>query len=63
MTLDPDGLRAASEAFGKILTDEAQAQRAYVRRLPDGRMSLELEWLDLNLITQAIITAYFCETV
>jgi hypothetical protein len=61
MNLNEEGLRAASTVFSKLLAAEAEAQRAYAHSFPDGRMSLELEWVDLELIAEAVITAYISE--
>jgi hypothetical protein len=58
MVLDDEGLRRAEEAFAEILQVEAKQQRAYLARLPDGHVSLELEWLDLSAITRHIVGAY-----
>jgi hypothetical protein len=32
--------------------------RRYVFRFPDGRISLELEWLDIRSVALAVVTAY-----
>jgi hypothetical protein len=61
MTLKSEGLRAASAAFGKRLAEEAFAQNAYARHFPDGRISVELEWVELEPIAEAVIEAYMAE--
>ena len=58
MTLDADALRSAQEVFDDFLRSEAKHQHAYLAELPDGRVSLELEWLDIRSVTRAIIAAY-----
>lgn len=58
MTLDSDALQSAQQAFDDLLRAEAEQQHAYFAELPDGRISLELEWLDIRSITREIIAAY-----
>ena len=58
MVLDDEGLRKAEEVFAEILQIEARQQHAYLARLPDGHVSLELEWLDLSAITRRVVGAY-----
>jgi len=58
MILDADALRRAEQAFAEVLQREANQQHAYLARLPDGHISLELEWLDLSAITRKVIDAY-----
>lgn len=58
MILDADALRRAQQVFAELLQSEANQQHAYLSRLPDGRVSLELEWLDLSAITERVVTAY-----
>jgi hypothetical protein len=58
MKLDPRAVQNAEQALSDYLCTEAEQQRAYVFRFPDGRISLELEWLDIHSIAQAVIAAY-----
>jgi hypothetical protein len=58
MTLDPRAIQNAERALSEYLRAEAEQQRAYVFRFPDGRISLELEWLDVRSIAQAVVAAY-----
>lgn len=58
MNLDPRAIQRAEIALTEYLRSEAEQQRAYVFRFPDGRISLELEWLDVHSIAQAVVAAY-----
>jgi hypothetical protein len=58
MTLDSDALQSAQQALDGLLRAEAEQQHAYFVELPDGRVSLELEWLDVRSITRQIVAAY-----
>lgn len=58
MTLDPDAVQNAERALGEYLRAEAEQQQAYLFHFPDGRISLELEWLDVRSIAQTVIAAY-----
>jgi hypothetical protein len=58
MALDPQALRTAEQAFAQLLRAEADRQRAYLFHFPDGRISLELEWIDPHVITREIVSAY-----
>ena len=58
MTLDPHAIRSAEQALNEYLRAEAEQQKAYLFRFPDGRVSLELEWLDIGSIAQTVIAAY-----
>jgi len=58
MNLDPRAIRNAERALSEYLHAEADQQRAYVFRFPDGRISLELEWLDVQSVTHAVVAAY-----
>jgi hypothetical protein len=61
MKLDSRGLAAASRVFHEWLDAEADLQHAYICRFPDGRISLEMEWLDITAMTQAIVLAYIAQ--
>jgi len=56
--LDPEAIRNAEQALNDYLLAEADQQRAYLFRFPDGRISLELEWLDVRSIAHAVVAAY-----
>ena len=58
MTFDSDALQSAQQAFDERLRAEAEQQHAYFAEFPDGRISLELEWLDIRSITREIVAAY-----
>jgi hypothetical protein len=58
MDLDARAIENAERALSEYLSAEAEQQRAYVFRFPDGRISLELEWLDIRSVAQAVVTAY-----
>ena len=58
MTLNPRAIRNAEQALSEYLRAEAEQQKAYVFRFPDGRISLELEWLDIHSVAKAVIAAY-----
>jgi hypothetical protein len=58
MNLDPRAIQNAEQALTEYLSTEAEQQRAYVFRFPDGRISLELEWLDIHSIAEAVVAAY-----
>jgi hypothetical protein len=58
MTLDPRVIQDAERAFSAYLQVEAEQQRAYLFRFPDGRISVELEWLDVHSIAHAVVAAY-----
>jgi hypothetical protein len=48
----------ARETLDRLLGAEAEEQRAYLFQFPDGRVSLELEWIDMQSILRAVIAAY-----
>jgi hypothetical protein len=58
MTLDPRAIQNAEQALSEYLRLEAEQQKAYVFRFPDGRISLELEWIDVHSIAQTVVAAY-----
>jgi hypothetical protein len=58
MVIDPLALKTAAEALGERLRSEASEQNAYVISFPDGRVSLELEWIDTQAIARHVIAAY-----
>ena len=58
MKLDPRAIQNAERALSDYLCTEAEQQRAYVFRFPDGRISLELEWLDVHSVAHAVVAAY-----
>jgi hypothetical protein len=51
-------LDAAAAAVDSQLRTEAAEQRSYVHKFPDGRLSVELEWIDANGLARAAVTAY-----
>ena len=58
MTLDPQALQTAENVLAELLRNEADQQHAYIFQFPDGRISIELEWIDPRAITREIIAAY-----
>jgi hypothetical protein len=56
--LDPHAIRSAERALDEYLRTEAEQQKAYLFRFPDGRVSVELEWIDLNSAAQKVVDAY-----
>jgi hypothetical protein len=58
MDLDPQALKAATQTLDRLLQAEAEEQRAYLVHFADGRISLELEWIDIQSIMQAVIASY-----
>ena len=58
MILDPNGIESAEKALREYLRQEAEQQRAYLLRFPDGRISVELEWVDVRSIAQTVVSAY-----
>ncbi len=57
-TTDPQGLEAATHALGEQLGVEAKEQCAYLHRFADGRVSMELEWVDTSALARAAVLAY-----
>lgn len=49
---------AAVQKLVQLLHAEADEQNAYIFHFPDGRGSLELEWLDIASLVRAVIAAY-----
>ncbi len=51
-------LGAAADALDLQLRAEAAEQCSYVHKFPDGRLSVELEWIDANGLARAAVVAY-----
>jgi hypothetical protein len=51
-------LEAAVQKFVQLLHAQAEEQNAYIFHFPDGRVSLQLEWLDIASLVRAVIVAY-----
>jgi len=58
VTIDVEGLKAAALALGDRLGAEAKEQCAYLHRFADGRLSMELEWVDPASLARAAVLAY-----
>lgn len=58
MNLDQQALQAATQTLDRLLRAEVEEQRAYMFHFSDGRISLELEWIDIQSIMQAVIASY-----
>ncbi len=56
--LDRKGLEAATDALREMLAAEAQEQGASYRRFPDGRVSIELEWINPAAFAEAVVQTY-----
>ena len=56
--IDPEGMKAAAHALGEQLGADAEEQCAYLHRFADGKVSLELEWIDPALLARAAVDAY-----
>jgi hypothetical protein len=61
MTLEPHAVARAADALERVLRAEADAQNAYLFKFPDGRISLELEWIDVHAIAQQVVAAYIAD--
>jgi hypothetical protein len=46
----------------RLLQAEAEKQNAYIFHFPDGRVSLELEWIDVASIVRSVIEVYVEQT-
>jgi hypothetical protein len=51
-------LDAAAAALDLQLQTEAAEQGSYIHKFGDGRLSIELEWIDANGLARAAILAY-----
>lgn len=58
MPLDRPALEKASFAVRQRLRAEADGQNAYLQEFADGRISLELEWIDLDALAEDTVAAY-----
>jgi hypothetical protein len=58
MAISSQGLQRAAEALEAHLRAEADAQNAYLFKFPDGRVSLELEWVDIREMAHRVLEAY-----
>jgi hypothetical protein len=57
-TIDAEGLEAATRALSEQLGAEAREQYAYLHRFDDGKVSMELEWVDPASLARAAVVAY-----
>jgi len=48
--------------FDEALRQHAAADNAYLFHFPDGRVSLELEWLDIRELTRTVVSAYLASS-
>jgi hypothetical protein len=55
-------LETAVQTLIRLLQAEAEKQNAYVFHFPDGRVSLELEWIDVASIVRSVIEVYVEQT-
>jgi hypothetical protein len=62
MNVEAAALETAVQTLIRLLQAEAEEQNAYVFHFPDGRVSLELEWIDLASIMRAVIEVYVEQT-
>ena len=56
--IDREGLVAAALALCERLGAEADEQCAYFHRFADGRVSMELEWVDPTCLAGVAVLAY-----
>jgi hypothetical protein len=57
-SIDRVGLEVATRALCEQLGVEAKEQCAYLRCFPDGRVSMELEWVDTASLARVAVLAY-----
>jgi hypothetical protein len=57
-SIDSKTLKTAALRVAAKLASEAENQNGYVVIFPDGRVSVELEWIDPEEIAKAAIEAY-----
>jgi hypothetical protein len=57
--LSTAALGAASTALDRQLETFAIEQGGYVHKFPDGKWSLELEWICTSSLARAAVEAYF----
>jgi hypothetical protein len=62
MNVEAAALETAVQTLIRLLQAEAEEQNAYVFHFPDGRVSLELEWIDLASIMRSVIDVYVEQT-
>ena len=55
-------LQAEAEKRDPKLRKQGTTQNAYVFHFPDGRVSLELEWIDVASIVRSVIEVYVEQT-
>ena len=58
MSVDLQALHIATQTLAQLFSAEAERQHAYIFHFPDGRISLELEWVDINDIVGKVIASY-----
>jgi hypothetical protein len=56
--IETAALETAVQTLIRLLQAEAKEQNAYIFHFPDGRVSLELEWIDVASIVRSVIEAY-----
>jgi len=56
--IDAEALGRAVRALVQMLQAEANKQHAYIFHFPNGWISLELEWIDVEAIARTVITTY-----
>lgn len=62
MNVETAALEAAVQRLIRLLEAEAEEQNAYIFHFPDGRVSLELEWIDVASIIRSVIEVYVEQT-
>jgi hypothetical protein len=55
-------LETAVETMIRLLQAQAEEQNAYIFHFPDGRVSLELEWIDVASIVRSVVEVYVEQT-
>jgi hypothetical protein len=56
--LKSDALRAATDALVEALEVQINRQHSYLHIFPDGKVSIEGEWVDARKLARAAITSY-----
>ncbi len=62
LQIDAEDVLAATAALGEQILEQAEEQQGYLHSFPDGRISLELEWVDPQQWVHAAVRAYLVAT-
>ncbi len=61
MDIETHALKAAVDAFDHWLRAEVAEQRSYLHMLPDGKLSVEVEGIDVTSLVTAVVSAYIAK--